>query len=467
MVKRVTQQRAMHSTTACPIPSSLGPVVYPFLAPALREALQTTDYAQVTRVVPGEADDWCASHAQDNPRSIIFSGDTDLIVYDYPPEVLVNFFKDVDILTEQSLKVYSPHAICQQLNLKSLVHLAYAIHNDRWKSLASNAIDARNHDLESSLYLAFSRRYIGKVQPPTENHATLEASLQALDARVSEFVVEAIAIDSSKIEAPPLALPVFLPLLMEDPFQASAWNNGKDLRLLAYSLFTPGRVVIQEHIRKAQGVSVQEISIPTQDQAAIISAELMQTLQTSPADNHLSPARYWMLFSIQLALNSLKPPHISLVTRVAAGEFDNTWAFVHLQACIQATLYSLRMLKQCIAVWLALHSRDSAPNKSLVDTISRLDRALQSMPTIAELFTVPGQKFKSSPDDGSLADALKAIYVAARIEDKELFEEPKSKRQKKRDKRDKKRSTQVPKAVPEKSSWNVFDILGSRSSSGS
>jgi hypothetical protein len=126
MVRRVAQFNTMHGNIACPVPSQLGSVAYPFLAPALMEALRASEYAGATRIVPGEADDYCACYAQDNPRSIIFTGDTDLLLYDYPKDTLISFLKDGTNVPGPALKVYSPSQICQQLNLKSLVQLGYA-----------------------------------------------------------------------------------------------------------------------------------------------------------------------------------------------------------------------------------------------------------------------------------------------------------------------------------------------------
>jgi hypothetical protein len=446
----------------CPLPSRLGSVVYPLLAPALMEALHTSHFAAATRLVPGEADDFCASYAQDNPRSIIFTSDTDLLLYNYPSEVLINFLKDGDLYPGPALKVYSPSNICQQLGLKSLVQLAYAIHNDRWKALTENVREARNYDAESPLYLDFRKRYNDKVEvPPYPPNCAkldvLDASLQRLDARISEFVLQALSIDHASTKEPPLALPVSLPIFVEDPFRSSTWNNGREIRLLAYSLLVPSRVSIQEHVRKAQGVSVEELFILSPEQRTSHAEGLVDVLSTSPIDRLLPPSRYWTLLAVQLSLGTVTPPHVSLLNRVVMGDFDNTWAYVHLLASVQAFLYSLRMLKQCITVWLAFDS-DPTGEGLPSNIINKLKDALASLPSIADLYIVPGQTVKALPDDAELLDALKEIYARVGIADESYFQEPKSRKKRKREAEARNR---IQNNIPKAPSTNIFAILES------
>jgi hypothetical protein len=466
MVRRVAQFNTMHGNIACPVPSQLGSVAYPFLAPALMEALRASEYAGATRIVPGEADDYCACYAQDNPRSIIFTGDTDLLLYDYPKDTLISFLKDGTNVPGPALKVYSPSQICQQLNLKSLVQLGYAIHNDRWRALKESVLDARTYDKESSLFLDFRKRYTDQVVTPpySSGRANLEAALQGLDARISEYVLQALCLGHPSLVEPPLALFFFLPLLFEDPLRSSAWISGRDIRLLAYSLVTPNRFIVQEHVRKAQGVSVEELSIPGQKQQ-IETARATKDAIAAPAINEDSASsRYWLLVALQLALRTISPPHIALASRVVLGEFDNTWAYVHLLANVQAVLYSLRILKQCIAVRLAFdsdsektHTNPLSPSLSTI--ISELSNALASFPTISKLFSVPGRSVRTPTEEPELQNTLKEIYARAGVADGKYFEEPKSKRSRKRQRREEKAGREAPKGASADTSRNIFAIL--------
>ena len=119
------QFRNNYATVSCPIPTYLGSISYAFLAPALQEALLDSPFSSKTKTVPGEADDWCALHAKENAKSIIFTSDTDLVLYDYSFDTLIVFLHDADVAT--GIKAYSPDEISKQLQLKSLVNFAYAL----------------------------------------------------------------------------------------------------------------------------------------------------------------------------------------------------------------------------------------------------------------------------------------------------------------------------------------------------
>ncbi|KAF2660431.1 hypothetical protein K491DRAFT_711647 [Lophiostoma macrostomum CBS 122681] len=458
-VKRVTQLRSMFTTTGCPVPKPLGSVLYPFLAPAVKEALRETDFASVTRLVPGEADDWCASYAKDRPRSIIFTGDTDLILYEYPPEVLVAFFKDLDILPKPEIKVHSPFRIGQQLKLSSVVHLAFAVYLDRWKPFMENVREARKINIKSAEYHRFSGRYLSKVQSPPylSKQSFVAATLDMLDVRTSEFVHQVLSISATAGLDSPLCLTVFLPVLFEDPLQASAWNSGQNIRILAYSVFTLDRLVIQEHKRKAQNVTAQAYTTLTHEELILRASNLAVVLEAARSTAITTPVQYWITVALKLHVLASQPPHVSLATRGANGDFDNTWAYVHLNACIQAILYSLRVLKQCISVRLAM-DRDKLTSSS-IEILTRLHESLHTFPAIAEIFTIPGQPKRICPNDVTSLEAVKSVYVSTGIDDRELFEEPKSKRQRKRDKRKRKADNPADVGTSQTYSDNAFALL--------
>jgi hypothetical protein len=382
-----------------------------------------------------------------------------LVLYEYPPEVLVAFFKDQDNLPKPDIKVHSPFRIGQQLKLSSLVPLAFAIHHDRWKPFMDNVREARKLNLKSAEYQAFSRRYLDRVQSPPylSKHSVVAASLQALDVRISEYVHQALSISETAGLDSPLSLTVFLPVLFDDVLQGSAWNSGQHIRTLAYSVFTPGRVLIQEYKRKAQNVTAQEHTPLTHTELILHASNLAVILRMAPPKAKLLPIRYWTMVALQIYVLASKPPHVSLATRVVKSDFDNTWAFVHLHACIEAILYSLRILKQCISVRLVM-DRNKLTSSSL-EVLTSLHELLQTFPAIADVFTIPGQRERLSTDDATLFEAVKAVYVSVGIEDKELFEEPKSKRQRKRDKQKRKAEALVEPGPSQRLGDNAFALL--------
>jgi hypothetical protein len=420
--KRIKQLRASYDTTICPVPTYLSSTSYAFLAPSLREALAASPYASRTRIVPGEADDSCALYAKNLPKSIIFTSDTDLLLFDYHAETLVVLFQDAASPT--GLKAHAPHQIAEKLKLKRLVPLAYAIQQRSSEGMDDLVRDARNLASDSPLYMEFSRRYTADVITPMylERHPDLQLSLQELDVRVSEVVHEAMLGSNG--------LPVYLPLLVEDPNQASAWNMGQDLRTLAYSLVAPTSSKVREYRRKAQGISPQDISpfsatdmdAPAKEWEERVGA----VLKWGEAKN-ISRPLLWSLLALSLVVGELNtPPSLALISRVLNGDFDNTWGFVQLAARMQAALYSLRMLKQVTAIWLKVNQQDQS---NLHQILSNLQTSMSDFPAISNLFIVPGQEKRLLADHEQLKELVEEIFSSVGIE---VASEPISNKKKKK-----------------------------------
>jgi len=69
----------------------------PFLVPAVIEALNVSRFQEQTRVVPNEADVYCAKRASLNGGTI-FTSDSDLLVYDMTEKTSVVLFKDIELI---------------------------------------------------------------------------------------------------------------------------------------------------------------------------------------------------------------------------------------------------------------------------------------------------------------------------------------------------------------------------------
>jgi hypothetical protein len=359
--------------------------------------------------VAGEADDSCALHAKENTRAIIFTSDTDFLLYDYQPDTLIVFFQDADIST--GVKAHSPDRIRQELKLQSLIPFAYAVQQKSSEGLNELVLDARSINADSVQYLDFSRRYTTALVSPSymEKDHVLSNPLQALDVRVAEFVHQVLGDSTRSV--------VYLPLLAEDPNQASAWNIAQDIRTVAYSLLTPPGSLLREYRRKAQGIFPQDISPYSAADVGVpikqLEAQLSVLLKWAESKD-LKPPLLWSLFAISLVLAELNtPPPSSLVVRVVNGDFDNTWAFVQLIARVQAAMYSLRMLKQIIAVRLAM---DQQTDSKLHNGLMSLHTQLASFPSLAEMFIIPGQAKRVLADHEQMRGLVEEIYQSAGVE---------------------------------------------------
>ncbi|KAF2111654.1 XPG domain containing-domain-containing protein [Lophiotrema nucula] len=459
-VQRMSSFRFNYGTSACPIPRHLGSVLYPLLAPAVREALSGSQYAQVTRNVPGEADDWIAAFAKGRPRSIVFTSDTDLLLFDYGSEAMVSFFRDATISPMAAFTVYSPTDIRRRLKLTSLLCLAYALQESYGRSLSENVQKAQSIDTGSATYLSFIRRYTSTVQIPNglTNPAVLESALQGLDVRVSEFVHQSLTSDHRNTVPE-----VYLPALFEDTKQTSAWNLARDLRLLAYTLLVPvGCNVVREYTRRGQNPAPSDYQTYSELEAKAKISALSIATTKCVGNAEYSPYLQWLLLATQMILRDLEPPYAFLLARVLSDKFDQTWEYTHLHARVSATLYSLRILKQCISVRIAVNR--GREDDFLSEGIQKLHNTFASFPTIADGFTVPGEVPVTNIDEPVLQEAIRDLYTSLGIEEKGLFGEAKSRRQRKREKREEKRGRHAQlqgqrKTLPQLSS-NSFAVLG-------
>jgi hypothetical protein len=249
----------------------------------------------------------------------------------------------------------------------------------------------------------------------------------------------------------------YLPFLVEDKHRSSAWNVGQDLRAVSYSLIAKDGIKVREHRRKAQRVTKQDVQMYE-------SVELRATLQTYvesirswiewTTERQVPQTLVWPLYAVSMLLPELKtPPFFTQLCRLLSADFDNTWNFIHLTGCLHAGLYSLRMLKQCAAVWLTLNKNDSS---HLLLLVTQLQTDLQSLGSIAELFLVPGQARKHLRDHDLVYENLAEIYAAAKVE---VPIEQKSAKRGKKQQREAERKERRKQEGGTKTSDNTFDVL--------
>lgn len=447
---RVRNYRVQYPTSTCPLPTYLGSILHAFLAPSLREALLDTPFASRTRIEPGEADDWCALHAKDYARSIIFTSDTDLLLYKYPPETLIVFFQDADVTT--GFKSYCPEQMRQRMQLQRLAQFAFAMTREPSHTSDDLIRDAKGLDLSSDTYLEFSERYAGRtaVTSHISKIDKLPLPLQMLDVRVSEFIHQSL--DGSP------TLLVYLPLLVEDPNQSSAWSSGQDYRQLAYLLLAPKTSTVHEYRRKAQGIFVQELPMSATKVSAVDMMAHISGVAKWASDRNLSRALMWPLFALSIVLlDSKTTPSILVVLHVLNGDFDNSWEFIHLTARLQAVLYSLRTLQQVITVQQAVEGQGKTGAE---DIIMQMGKELMSLPSIADTFSVPGQTRKILAQHDNLKNMVEEIYKASGVEvPVDHASNKKKKKQSREAERKKKKQEQRQQARPQTS--NVFAMLDS------
>lgn len=425
----------------------------PFLVFAVVEELVRSKYANVTFVVPGEADPFCvvaaaeAASAQATISGVqeaaspitIFSDDSDLIVFEAGAQTRIVPFRDLTVTevgeTTTTTTIlqgyeYRPAEILRRENchLSSLIKPAFFMSLDLFCNLGqalqltAAAADSPGGGLldDREDYQAFAQQFrtSKEVQELAEirSNAILKNSLASRDSRVSELVHQVQLQARGEMTGP---MRVYLPFISDDPARSTAWNVGKETRVLAYSIVL---VLLQPHVQQQQqhdffniqeyrrtGARISAVLLELMrgsgsDTEGIISTSarlascLQNGLDTAKGINLQQEADAWRFVVMQHVLTHLHHEGLTLpsiedavqvVLQGTSGSREECkerqWQMVHLDAQYQAAYYSFRMLQQLLAV-----TADTAVNhddEDDDDDFTNLRGILQSLPRISTFFS--------------------------------------------------------------------------------
>lgn len=426
----------------------------PFLVFAVVEELVRSKYANVTFVVPGEADPFCVvaaaeaaaaqamiSGVQEAASPItIFSDDSDLIVFEAGAQTRIVPFRDLTVTemgetTTTTTKIlqgyeYRPAEILrrEKCHLSSLIKPAFFMSLDLFCNLgqalqltaAAAAADSSGGGLldDREDYQAFAQQFhtSKEVQELAEirRNAILKNSLASRDSRVSELVHQVQLQARGEMTGP---MRVYLPFISDDPARSTAWNVGKETRVLAYSIVLVllqqvqqqqhDFFNIQEYRRTGARISavlLELMSGSDSDTEGIISTSarlascLQNGLDTAKGMNLQQEEEAWRFVVMQHVLTHLHHEGLTLPSIEDAVQVvlqgtgtgsreeckERKWQMVHLDAQYQAAYYSFRMLQQLLAV-----TADTAVNREDEDDddFTNLRGILQSLPRISTFFS--------------------------------------------------------------------------------
>ncbi|KAL3420086.1 DNA replication initiation factor cdc45 [Phlyctema vagabunda] len=371
----------------------------PFLVPAVLEALlQSHKYAELTEVVPGEADLYCAKYLKED-GGIVLTGDSDLLVHDLGTKGAVAFFREIESRldsNDQTLaaEVYHPTAILKRLSLtepNGLQSLAFQIVMDQHASFPNVVKDAKSSKAIKKFSSEF-QTFMGEYLPVkvvsherlfTKFGTNLErtrAVLKALDPRISEFVLqfpyfaELTGKMPSKVTREAEEIHVFLPFLLDCPTRTNAWEPSTAVRQLAFSLVSIASdhrktFTVFEHRKQQKGAKGKELQIPIYSDipaacTAIIKLidnlhEILPTLSETDAWTALAIYQEveWASSYEKLSLCAT----LSSNGKLAIGSRTLSWDIVHFLAQLQGSYYSLRMLRQISSLVLAYMGPEVSP----------------------------------------------------------------------------------------------------------
>ncbi|KAH8590085.1 XPG domain containing-domain-containing protein [Bisporella sp. PMI_857] len=448
----------------------------PFLVPAVLDALLASpQFSEITSVMPGEADLYCAQYLKVN-GGIVFTGDSDLLVHELGQDGAVTFFKDivVDKSPERlRAQLYKPSLIAGRLKLSrsdGLGSLAFEIMNNKHETLPkllNRAVARTAIASDPKGYGEFCKEY--KSLPENVVSVTeFSQCLQGMDPRISEYVLQyrSIAEAVGQVTAALGTSRIFLPFLHDCPARTAAWEMSTSVRQLAYGLvniIVPDegqKRTVFEHRRQQMNSIGKELELPTLSQLSpacefilIMFDNLREALpEISEPDFWIAVAIYqdveWSHLVGKLVNSEVVIKQLAHIQDPNRGEKYYTWDTLHLLAQMQGSYYSFRMLKQITDLLISSDSSRDVP-----DEVIRLHGQLQALPALHESDSVAQDMFSMRKD--SLQKMLNAARKILKLESAKVESAAKSRKKKR-----KKKNAAVERAVDATFQKNPFALLG-------
>jgi len=448
-----------------------------FLVPAVLEALCASEkYAPVTKLVPGEADIFCARHVHSS-RGMIITSDSDLLAHDLGREGSVTFFPSIQFdsharKVKATVSEYSPWRICERLSIpheKGLSPIAFQVSIDPQVSL-QRAIQLAKQQANSETSVPEHAAFVGQYLSPEimEDVSLAPISGRLLDPRISELMLKFLLSDrTDAVEAEDsanqdkLEVPMYLPFLADSPSRTSAWEVSVPLRRLAYRIGTllttkPISSVLEyRRLQTFPGGTRVEIPPATLDQLCVELVGNLGKIRACVTD----PRLQWTMLAISQEIKwseehgKSSTLSLDMLQAEANGTLDvGSWDFVHLHAEVQGAYYSLRMIQQvCEFV-----SRDHSPS----DNLARLQTEIgclslhDGLPSISDFATLFGMIRASV----SLSKLVMTLELGEEVAGKvQSIINPKEKKRKRQARSDGQKDSPVKTGRP---SNNPFELLG-------
>ncbi|KAF9247888.1 hypothetical protein DTO013E5_3155 [Penicillium roqueforti] len=342
-------------------------------------------WAEITVMVPGEADVECARVAKLTGCSVL-TDDSDLLLHDLGQDGSLLFLDSVQTSSGvwdpaepdiRGLRI-CPHSLSGRLGIPSVQWFAYELQKNahlRFAELTRISQESSKATELSSEYLEFLQEY----HDDTTDNAVIpgaEQSVQLLDPRVSELFWQ---YELPSIYCSDEQPHVYLGILNEDFSRRCAWEQGRTYRSLGYSFFNLSRLVVNryavvhEFVRRGGRIVAEEITL-SGTKTVISDLDLLQkrlALAHATFDDGLAAESFWFLYALSDIYRdgsgtTTVPNAKGLESFLKNGYMARSteWADIHLLAQMQAALYSLRILKQLLDI--------ATPGLDLVDTSSLL-----------------------------------------------------------------------------------------------
>jgi len=365
----------------------------PFLVPVVLESLLDSRFGNLVTVVPAEADTYCAEEAatyeaQTGRMATILTNDSDLLVQASGALTRIMFLTGLRRsgapgLLRVEANVFFPAKLAASVGLDNLLLPAFLMSKDRHLSFDAAVAKAKKSTLYNDTdFLAFQREFQKPKYDISELPSTVIETLQRMDPRIAELAHQTMP---TFPHCSPQPANMFLVPLIEDVGRQSAWVAGQNFRNAAYRMTLSGsRNVhrVDEYTRRGTtcypdmhhaGLGWKQDLL---DSAKMLSGvrEFLVAHRATAVQRFNYIAMYYVVLALAQRSRQLSRLEI---TRILAGERLRTREEMHASAMCQAAIYSLRILKQLLALEKAKGIMDECL-QPLVDE-------LEEMPALAEL----------------------------------------------------------------------------------
>ena len=387
----------------------------PFLVPSVLESIKNSRFGDVLTVVPAEADAYCASEAIAYEKSTgmpatIITNDSDLLIQASGAQTRVLLLSSITrshapdpIRVEGNF--FFPAKLAAAAGVDNLVPTAFFMSQDYHLSFDAAVAKAKKTSLDNDAdFLAFKSELEKPKYSISDFKGAVIKTLQQMDPRIAELAHQTMP---NFPHAPNDPANMFLVPLLEDVGRFSAWASGQDIRDAAYRMIlSSSRSVrgIDEYIRRGK-TCAPEPHPPGPDWKADLMrfSQMLSDVKTFLEPHHATAAQRFNYIAMYYTIKALatRGSHLlskEAVTKILAKDRLKSRDEMHASAMCQAAIYSIRMLKQ----FLALEKAKGGMAKEL----KALSKLLGELPTLAELFEKTGadtSEFWSELAEGLLA----------------------------------------------------------------
>ena len=378
-VAEVFSEKAVYTPKSSPLSSP------PFLVAATLAALSSSEYSGRTSTVPGEAEGYAARDAI-AAGGVVLTSDSDLLLFrgeggGGAGVWGVVMFKDleVDFSTGKiSTVLFRPDDIAKGFDLE-LAFLGYLSHCDPRASFSTIrercARIAERGKSGASVEGEMGRKWrefaAGYAFPDGDGGRLIEP-------RIAEVLSLRGCVGRKK--------EMFLPMLWEDTSRASAWDIGREIRAVAYSLLFPGEMSLEEISRGGHGISGTPVEIipakevkrklndiiseSREEEGNWLARHVLYQIVGAFATKNQPPPNTSILESCASLLSGGggNRPYITTTTRKQSASARWTWERIQTFAMLQAAWYSLLLLSEVL--------KETADGKTRLEVlpIETLDR---------------------------------------------------------------------------------------------